>query len=101
MIKNETPITMAEVAEYAKGNKDSENPIPKFIKEFAKLKAKDAREMTKKLEGLNLMKLKLEQIVKIVDLMPDNAEELNKIFIDMSLDEDETKKILETVKEFK
>ena len=47
------------------------------------------------------MRVKQEHIVKIIDLMPENAEELNKIFVDSSLDEDETKKILETVKEFK
>ena len=33
--------------------------------------------------------------------MPENAEDLNKIFVDISLDEDEKRKILETIKEFK
>ena len=40
-------------------------------------------------------------ISKIIDILPDKAEEVNKIFIDISLDENETKKILDTIKEFK
>ena len=47
------------------------------------------------------MKIKLEYIVKIIDILPETAEELNKIFVDVSLDEDETKKILDTIKKFK
>ena len=47
------------------------------------------------------MKVNERDIVKIIDLIPENAEELNKIFTDVGLNEDETTKILETVKEFK
>ena len=48
-----------------------------------------------------LLKIKNEHIVKIIDLMPEDASDLNKIFTDVSLTEDETKKILEAVKQFK
>jgi len=93
---------MAEIAEYIKKTKDSDvSEVLKFIKKFTKLTAKEAVELRKKLESQNLMRVKQEHIVKIIDLMPENAEELNKIFVDSNLDEDETKKILETVKEFK
>jgi len=96
---------MAEVAGYSKEKTEkTENPetdIKEFIKKFIDLSPKDAKELRKKLESLELMKLKNEQAVKIIDLTPENDADLNKIFIDVSLDEDETKKILETVKEFK
>ena len=72
-----------------------------FIKKFVKLSPKEAKDLRKKIEELDFMKIRTEHIVKIIDLMPENAENLNKIFSDMSLDEDETKKILDTVKEFK
>jgi len=102
MIKNSEPLSMAEIAEYIKKTKDSDvSEVLKFIKKFTKLTAKEAVELRKKLESQNLMRVKQEHIVKIIDLMPENAEELNKIFVDSNLDEDETKKILETVKEFK
>ncbi|GBE20369.1 RNA polymerase Rpb4 [archaeon BMS3Abin17] len=101
MIKNTEPISMAESLGYVKKDENSEVDVKRFIKKFIKLTPKDAKEMRKVLEGLELMKMKPEQIVKIIDLMPENSEDLNKIFTDVGLDEDETKKILETVKQFK
>ncbi len=101
MIINNKPLSMPEVVEYIKKDKDSEKDLVGFIKKFTKLKLKDAQELKKKIEGLDLMKIKSEDIVKIIDVMPEDAEELNKIFVDVSLDEDERKKILDTIKEFK
>ena len=46
----------------------------------------------------SLLKIKNEHIVKIVDLMPEDASDLNKIFTDVSLTEDETNKILDIIK---
>jgi len=100
MIKNSEPICMAEVIEYLKENEESKKDIVGFIKKFNKLKIKDARELKKDLEDLNLIKIKIEYIVKIIDMLPETSEELNKIFIDVSLDEDETKKILDTIKKY-
>ena len=97
MIRNNEPLSMAESLEYIE--KDSE--ASKFVKKFTNLSLKESKEFKKKLENLELMKLKLPHIVKIIDLMPEDKEDLNKIFIGMSLDEDETKKILNIVKEFK
>jgi len=97
MIKNNDPLSMAESKVYVE--KDSE--VSKFIKSFVKLDIKDAKEFRKKLENLDLMKMKGPQIVKIIDQMPEDKEDLSKIFIGIGLDEDETKKILDTVKEFK
>ena len=97
MIKNNEPLSMAEIKEYVE--KDSE--ISKFVKNFVKLNHKESKEFRKKLHDLKLMKMKSSQIVKIIDLMPEDKEDLNKIFVGVSLDEDETKKILDTVKTFK
>ena len=101
MIKSNEPLSMAEVTEYLKKNKDKETDVIGFIKKFVKLNPKDAKELRKKIGELNLMKVNKTDIVKIIDIMPENAEELNKIFTDVSLNEDETNKILERVKEFK
>jgi DNA-directed RNA polymerase subunit F len=96
MIKNNTPLSMAESTEYLE--KDSNAMI--FIKKFSTLSAKDAKEMRKKLENLQLIKVDDTHISKIIDLIPEKSEEINKIFIDVGLDENETKKILDVVKEF-
>jgi len=92
---------MVETMGYIKGDRDSESEIKNFIKKFAKLKPKEAREMRKKLEELDLLKLKEDHAVKIIDMMPENQENLNKIFTDVSLNEDEAKQILDIIKEFK
>ena len=97
MIKNNEPLSMAESLEYIE--KDSE--VSKFVKKFTKLSLKESKEFKRKLVNLGLMKLKLDHIIKIIDLMPSDKGDLNKIFISMSLDEDETKKILDIVEEFK
>ena len=92
---------MAEVIEYVRKGEESETEIIGFIKKFNKLKAKEAIQLKQEIESLYIIKVRAEYLVKIIDLLPENSEELNKIFVDVSLDEDETKKILDTVKKFK
>ncbi len=101
MIKNNEPLSMTEAMKYA--NKDSETgkELMGFIKKFTKLKDSEAKELKEKLEGLDLIKLNEKHLVKLIDFLPENGEEVNKIVIDANLNEDETNKILETIKEFK
>ncbi len=96
-VKNNEPLSIAEVTEYV--DKDSE--VVKFIKRFTKMSAKEAKDLRKKIGGLELMKVNSENTSKIIDLLPENQEDLNKIFVGVNLDEDESKKILDTIKEFK
>jgi len=101
MIKNSEPLSMAEVIEYVKKSGEGEAEIVGFIKKFNELKVKEARELKQEIEVLGIIKIKPEYTVKMIDLLPETAEELNKIFVDVSLDEDETKKILDTIKKYK
>jgi DNA-directed RNA polymerase subunit F len=101
MIKTSEPLSMAEALGYIKNDDDKETEIVGFIKKFNKLKEKDAKELKQEIERLGIIKIKPEYAIKIIDILPENSEELNKIFVDASLDEDETKKILESVKRFK
>ena len=71
-----------------------------FIKKFLKIKIEKANKLKEELKNLELLKLKEEDIVKIIDLMPEDVLDLNKIFVDVALNEDETNKILETVKKY-
>ena len=50
---------------------------------------------------MDLLKLKREHLVKIIDLLPEDSSDLNKVFTDVSLNEDENNKILELVKSSK
>ena len=91
---------MAESREYFKDNSENEEVMTGFAKKFGKLKPKEAKDLRAKIEALDMLKIRDEHIAKIIDLLPNNKEDLNKIFNDVGLDEDETKKILDTVKEF-
>ena len=101
MIKHRDALSMAESMQYIGDGKDSEAELKKMIKKFVKTKPEEAKKLREKLSSLNLLKLKSESISKIIDIMPENKDDLNKIFADISLDEDETKKILEAIQEFR
>ncbi|MEK6906496.1 MAG: hypothetical protein AABW81_02650 [Nanoarchaeota archaeon] len=101
MIKNIQPVSMAESFEYIKKDETSEIDLNRFIRKFVKISHTDAKKLRKKFEELDIIKINAEGISKIIDLMPESVEDLNKIFSDVGLDEDESKKILETIKEFK
>ncbi len=90
---------MAEAEEYTK-NDENAAELNKFIKKFSKIELKKAKELREKLSGLNLMKMKSDHISKIIDVLPESGEDINKIFVDISLDENETQRVLDTVREF-
>ena len=89
---------MVEAMEYMKNTQNEELEMMGFIKKLVKITPKKAKEIRKNIEDLELMKVGPQHISKIIDLMPENAEDLNKIFTDVSLNEDETKQILEKIK---
>jgi len=96
MIKNTTPLSMPEALEYVK------NPeVKAFIKKFTSLNENEAKELRSKLVELDLIKLNEGHITKIIEILPETKDELSKVLSDSNLDEDETKTILSTIKEFK
>jgi len=101
MIRNTTPLSMAESLEYIEKDKRADKPAADFIKKFVKITPKEAKELRKKLDDLKIVKMNDMTISKLIDVFPEKAEEVNKIFVDIGLDENETKKILDTIKEFK
>lgn len=100
MIINSEPLSMAESLAYLR-EEETETEVVGFMKKFTKLSEKDAKSLRKEIEGFGNIKIKQEYLVKMIDLLPESSEELNKIFVDVSLDEDETKKIIESIKKFK
>ncbi len=99
VIKEEKPITLSEVYELVGDNERAEE-IKKFLKNFVKMDNKKVKEMKQELLSLDLIKLKETHIVKIIDFKPEDSTELNKILTDVSLDEDETKKVLDVTKKY-
>lgn len=101
MIKNNEPLSMAETSAYVGKASDSETEIVGFIKKFTKLKPKQAIELRKEIESLDFVKVNSKHLSKIIDLIPEDKEDIGKIFVDIGLNEDETNKILEITKKYK
>ena len=103
MIKNMQALNMIEVKKILGSLEDSEKKkqLEAFIKKFSKIKQEKAEQLKKELHELGLLKMKEECEIKLIDMLPEDANDLNKIFIDVSLDEDETNKILEVIKKYK
>jgi len=98
MIIKQEPLSMAEVKKIIK---DENEELEKFIKGFIKMKPEEAEKVKKEIEDLGILKIKSEHIVKIVDLLPEDASDVNKICTDVGLDEEEIGKILGVVKKYK
>jgi len=99
MIKELTPLTLAEVSELM-SKEEKQEKLRAFIKQFTKMPAKEARQMKEELKKLDLIKLKDKHIVKIVDFMPKDAADLTKIVSDVSFNQEEISKILDVVSKY-
>lgn len=106
MIQNKTAVSLTEVKEILseypqhEDNKKAE-AVLKYIKRFVKIKPEKAKALLKALEDLDLIKLKRGHLAKIVDTLPEDADDLKKILVgsDITLDQDEISSILERVKQ--
>jgi DNA-directed RNA polymerase subunit F len=99
VINEEKPITIAEVNSLV-GEGEKAQEIKNFIKNFKVVSLEDSNKMREELSGLGNLKLKDAHIVKIIDFVPKTVEELNKILSDVSLDKEETEKILNVTKNY-
>lgn len=106
MILKQEALTLAETKEILdKVELDSPRikKTQEYLKRFTKKKPEKARALAKKLSETEISKLKRQHIVKIVDVMPETPAELRSIFSgeELSLDANETEKILQTLKDSK
>lgn len=99
MILSMKPLSLAEVRARIETGEEK-HALHDYLKAYCKLSVEKARELEAQLVGLNNIKIKEEHIVKIVDLLPRDAEEVHKIFNDVSLDESDISAILGVVKEY-
>ena len=102
----ETPITMVELKEkLEKINKKHElsfraNKTSEYLGIFAKQKQKEIEGTRKKLNDLNILRLKETQITKIIDTIPKDMDSLKAIFAgeNLSLKQEDMKRVLECLK---
>lgn len=100
MILDRTPLNMNEVEDILKDIPEGAKKLEaeEYLKKYLKTKSSSAKKLKEELESLDILKIKREHIVKIIDLLPEDASDLNKIFVDIGLTEDETNKILDVIK---
>ncbi len=97
MIHEQKQLSLVEVKNIVEKLEEKKD-ISAYLKKFGKINLKQAEKIRKELEALDNLKIKSEDIVKIIDLLPEDASDVNKIFTDVNLTEDEINKILEIVK---
>lgn len=103
-IVEEKPLAMAEVAEklaeVEKRDKELSfraNKTKEYLSHF--VSKKKVNDIKKKMQGLDIMRLKDRTIIKIIDLMPKDMDSLKVILTgeNITLKEDDLKKILEAL----
>lgn len=90
---------MAELKDHIKNIEEKKN-LEDYLKAFTKLKKDKAEALAKDIHALNNPKIKEEQVIKVVDFLPKTQEEVNKIFIDATLSEEEANAVVEIVKKY-
>ena len=99
MILDKKPLTLAEVTNLI-GDSEKAEGMKKFIKTFNKMKLEDAMKMKEELEALDLIQLKEDHIVSLVNFVPKDSVELNKVLSGVSLNQEEVDKILNVTKNY-
>jgi len=99
MILSKKPLTLAEVDSLVpKG--DEKKPIHDYLKKFCSLSKADAEKLASDIRALNNPKIKESHVIKIVDFLPKDSEDTNKILFDAGLNEAESNAITELVKKY-
>jgi DNA-directed RNA polymerase subunit F len=97
VVTEERPLMISEVHKLIKDS-DKEEEIKTFLSKFGKIGLEKDLGLKKRLEELDILKLKDRHIVKIVDFKPDSIIELNKIVSDISLDSEESNNVLNVIR---
>ena len=99
MILEKHPLTLIEVQEIVK-DLDEKQQLKAYLKKFTKLKKGKTEELKKEIKNLDNVKINSQHLVKVCDFLPTEPEEVNKVFNDVTLTEEEIQKIIEIVKKY-
>lgn len=98
-ILSRTPLTLAESKALIK-NIEEKPILVEYFKSFSHLTADKAKECVKQLHALNSPKLNDAHIVKLVDVLPKDVEDVNKVCNDVGLTDEEAASILAITSKF-
>ena len=97
-ILEKEPLSLAEMTTYAK-DLDEKKELAAYVRKFSKLKPEQVKKLREEITALDNPKVRESHIVKIADLLPEDEEDLNKVFTEVSLSQEEAQAILSKVKE--
>lgn len=97
MIIDKKPLSIAEVKEYVK-DAEGKEALVKYMKKFGKVSKEQHDKIKKAIASLNNPKIREENIIKIIDFLPEDHEDVNKLFPESNLNEEEVKALVEIVK---
>ena len=92
MIISKKAQTLVEVRNLVK-DLDNKN-LNAYLKAFSKLSLDKSEKLKSELSSLNNLKIREDDIIKLVDFVPKDKEEINKIITETTLSDDETNTIL-------
>jgi DNA-directed RNA polymerase subunit F len=105
----ETPMTLAELKEELKKIKKRDEALnfraertEEYLNQFQVLKEKEAKELYKKVEALDIPRIKPEHIVKLIDILPTNPEEVKLVLqgYTITVTKENLKRIADAIQEF-
>ncbi|NQU79063.1 hypothetical protein HQ545_04815 [Candidatus Woesearchaeota archaeon] len=109
-ILDEKPITMAHLKEELKRIKKRDEELnfraektEEYLNQFSTITEKKAKEIFKKIEELNIPRIKPEYIVKMIDIMPETSDEVKSLLqgYAITVTKENLKRVADVLKEFK
>lgn len=106
-ILKEEPLPMYELKEELKEIRERDETLgfrcektEEYVNQIIKLEKQDYDEIKKQLKELGIIRLKDEDIIKILDTLPNSEEQLKTVLSSslISLSSEEAKKIIDTIK---
>jgi DNA-directed RNA polymerase subunit F len=107
-IIEEKPISMAELKEDLKKIKKRDEELnfraektQEYLDQFVTIKDKEGKELAKKIEELDIPRLKPEHIIKLVDILPTTPEEVKIVLqgYTITVTKENLKRVADVIKE--
>lgn len=108
-IIDKTPISIVELKKELGAIKKRDGELnfraqrtEEYVNDFARLSQKDTAELTKKLQDLDLPRLKEHHMRKIVDILPINEKQLKVVLsgYTLTVSNENMKKIVDVLKDY-
>jgi DNA-directed RNA polymerase subunit F len=97
MIISKQALSMAQ-AKVAYNPEEENEAVKEYFKAYSKTSKDKSEKIVEAVKALNNPKMKDEEIVKVADFLPLDVAEVNKIFVETGLTEEEANAVVEIVK---